>query len=124
MKKAITLLSIIYLNTFAQPSQEAINLHNKEIRKIQIESCLAKYKTYTYTDCEKETDAMTPFLKEIQKILKNSNIKTKQKETMTISQEQAKIDITKAEIQKVFLKYVEQGNFKKDTNFTLKIEKE
>ena len=54
------------------------------------------------------------FTKESQKIWEKHAKKYKKnlKIEMELSKEQAEIDIAKAEIQKLFLKYIEQGKFK------------
>lgn len=49
--------------------------------------------------------------------------KEKLKIEMKISKEQAEIDIAKAEIQKLFLKYIEQGKFKDTTEIGTLLEK-
>lgn len=53
------------------------------------------------------------------KNIKKENLKIE----MKISKEQAEIDIAKAEIQKLFLKYIEQGKFKDTTEIGALFEK-
>ena len=53
------------------------------------------------------------------KNIKKENLKIE----MKISKEQAEIDIAKAEIQKLFLKYIEKGKFKDTTEIGALFEK-
>lgn len=53
------------------------------------------------------------------KNIKKENLKIE----IEISKDQAEIDIAKAEIQKLFLKYIEQGKFKENTKIYSKLEK-
>lgn len=63
------------------------------------------------------------FLKEAREIWSKHIKKENLKIEMKISKEQAEIDITKAEIQKLFLKYIEQGKFKDTTEIGALFEK-
>ncbi len=61
------------------------------------------------------------FQKEITKIWLETpkNIKSDQTIEMTINDEQAQIDIIKAEIQKVYLRFRKEGKFPENTNIKL-----
>nr|WP_315063226.1 hypothetical protein [uncultured Campylobacter sp.] len=82
-------------------------------------------KTYKRGDKEYNKD-FGDFAKESQEIwekhkknIKKENLRIE----MKISKEQAEIDIAKAEIQKLFLKYIEQGKFKDTTEISALFEK-
>lgn len=66
------------------------------------------------------------FQKELLEVWKKTskNIKRDITIEMTFSDEQAKIDIAKAELQKVFLKFRQEGKFEKDTEIKVPIKKE
>lgn len=66
------------------------------------------------------------FLRELQKEWNeiNKNIKPNTRFEMTFSDEQAQIDIAKAELQKIYLKFRKQGKFKKNTEIKSEITKE
>lgn len=66
------------------------------------------------------------FLRELQKEWKeiNKNIKPNTRFEITFSDEQAQIDIAKAELQKIYLKFRQQGKFKKNIEIKSEITKE
>lgn len=69
---------------------------------------------------------MAMFQKEASRIWREYTGKTKKEEIeikLTLSKEQAKIDIIKAEIQKLFLKYIEQGIFEEDKEIKINLVK-
>lgn len=103
--KCFIILLIIALNLTAEPKQKPIP------GKTIIQKCENKY-------CE--------FQRELQTIWKETskNIKSNIKIEITFSDEQAQIDIAKAELQKIYLKFRQQGKFDKNTKIKIEIKKE
>lgn len=104
MKLLLAMLTIT-LNLTAEPMEKPIP------GKIINKPCKDEY-------CE--------FQRELQKEWNeiNKNIKPNTRFEMTFSDEQAQIDIAKAELQKIYLKFRKQGKFKKNTEIKSEITKE
>lgn len=105
MKLLITMPAIITLNLIAEPMEKPIP--GKAINK----PCKDEY-------CEFQRELLNTW-KETSK-----NIKPNTRFEITFSDEQAQIDIAKAELQKIYLKFRQQGKFKKNTEIKSKITKE
>lgn len=84
----------------------AINLTANQSRKPSQEIYKPGDKEYNQNLADFSKESQKIWEKHIKKYKKNLKIE------MELSKEQAEIDIAKAEIQKLFLKYIEQGKFK------------
>lgn len=114
--KNLIILILISLSIFAQDYKK---IEKPKLAKEAKEECLEKNKENPYI-CDFQT--------ELRKIWGNEarNIQMKENKLiidMIFSKQQAQIDIAKAEMQKLFLRYIEEGKFKEDMTIKMPLMK-
>lgn len=117
--KNLIILILISLSIFAQDNQNF-----KKPSKEALEAYQRKLKEKTNKDNPYMWDFHQEVSKKWQEISKNVEMKEKKLTIdVELSKQQAQIDIVKAEMQKIFLKYIEEGKFKENDKFKMPLTK-